>query len=418
MAIKKKLKWAAIQPLIGGMAIGAFQAIGHKPEFIVSQAGVQGNEEHLRQYWPDVPYFIVDSANGYAFVDEADKVLFDKLNRDIDIVIGVPICSGLSQLNVGGGSDPSKKRGSDACQNQNMYDIARFGLERIDAKVLVAENAPGLYTNLGKGVREKLETIAAEHGRSITFYKTNTNLHGIPQNRPRTFFFMWKSDTAPVMDWFNIPVKPLTEFLADVPKDVKHQNYDEAVKFMEKDFSYKFIKHKLGDNYRQLMLEKNQKTGMQYIAETPERLQEAIDWAQEQGEANAERMLIHAQNKFADGKGIWDWTIHIFVDQINAVIGRNMANGVHPTEDRYITIREYMALMGMPHDFNLVADKFKHHVTQNVPVCTAKSMVEQCVKFVDGKLPNSNAFMVMQSNGPNRIENLPKSGGVSLEEFF
>lgn len=413
---KKKLKWVAVQPLVGGMAIGAYQAIGHKPEFICAAEGFQNNDQHLREYWPDVPYFILNG--NYELLDESQRELFDKLNKDIDIVVGVPICSGLSQLNVGGGSDPSKKRGSDACQNKNMYDVSMFSLNVLQPKVLVMENAPGLYTNLGKGVREKLETIAAEHGRSITFYKTNTNLHGIPQNRPRTFFFMWKSETAPVMDWFSIPVKPLAEFLEDVPKDLKHQNYDEAVKFMEKDFSYKFIKHKLGDNYRQLMLEKNQKTGMQYIAETPERLQEAIEWAREQGEANAERMLIHAQNKFADGKGIWDWTIHIFVDQINAVIGRNMANGVHPTEDRYITIREYMALMGMPHDFNLVADKFKHHITQNVPVTTAKSMVEQCIKFIKGELKNSGSFMVMQSNGNNRMENIQRSESSSLEGFF
>ena len=53
------IKWGCFQPLIGGMAIGAFEAIGTKPEFILSYEGLQYNEQHLRNYWPDIHYFII-----------------------------------------------------------------------------------------------------------------------------------------------------------------------------------------------------------------------------------------------------------------------------------------------------------------------------------------------------------------------
>ena len=59
----KPLKWAALQPLTGGMYLGAEEAIGHPAEFIISYPGFDtpkynkqgelvdaGNEYHLKTY--------------------------------------------------------------------------------------------------------------------------------------------------------------------------------------------------------------------------------------------------------------------------------------------------------------------------------------------------------------------------------
>ena len=63
---------------------------------------------------------------------------------------------------------------------------------------------------------------------------------------------------------------------------------------------------------------------------------------------------------------------------------------VHATENRYINVREFMHLMGLPHDFevtdpghtefrNITArQKVILAVSQNVPVCTGKKN-ESCV---------------------------------------
>ena len=37
---KEKIKWASIQPLTGGMYLGAEEAIGHPAEFILSFKGL------------------------------------------------------------------------------------------------------------------------------------------------------------------------------------------------------------------------------------------------------------------------------------------------------------------------------------------------------------------------------------------
>ena len=43
--------------------------------------------------------------------------------------------------------------------------------------------------------------------------------HGVPQNRLRTFYFFWKSETAPVLSYYDRPRKNLREYLEEIPVD-------------------------------------------------------------------------------------------------------------------------------------------------------------------------------------------------------
>jgi site-specific DNA-cytosine methylase len=108
-----------------------------------------------------------------------------KFDDDIDIVIGVPICSGLSLANCS--TTGSKARGANAEQNNNMYNIAELSLSKIKPKCYIFENAPGLYTKMGEPVVDKLYRIGKKYGYSMSLIKTDTFLHGIPQHRKRTF---------------------------------------------------------------------------------------------------------------------------------------------------------------------------------------------------------------------------------------
>ena len=47
--------------------------------------------------------------------------------------------------------------------------------------------------------------------------------------------------------------------------------------------------------------------------------------------------------------------------------------------------------------------KNHNHICQNVPTCTAKFIVEQAVKFVEGKLPDSGLKYLKQDNWNKRI---------------
>jgi site-specific DNA-cytosine methylase len=101
--------------------------------------------------------------------------------KDIDIVVSIPICSGLSLINT------SKSRGANAEQNDNMYNITTLALEKIKPKCFIFENAPALYTKSGALVVDNLFNIAKKNNYSMSLIKTDTFLHGIPQHRHRTF---------------------------------------------------------------------------------------------------------------------------------------------------------------------------------------------------------------------------------------
>lgn len=58
---------------------------------------------------------------------------------------------------------------------------------------------------------------------------------------------------------------------------------------------------------------------------------------------------------------------------------------MHPTEDRLLSVREWLHLMGHPEDFELygeVGDNISR-IGQNVPVNTAKYIVSEAVRFVN-----------------------------------
>ena len=87
----------------------------------------------------------------------------------------------------------------------------------------------------------------------------------------------------------------------------------------------------------------------------------------------------------------------VYKDSANAIISKNMQWTLHPTECRFLNSREIMSLMGLPSDFDMVTNNLQQ-VTQNVPVCTAKDMTDQVIKFINGELPMTNYHFMKQNN--------------------
>ena len=409
------MKWIAVQPLIGGMPLGFAEAIGNKPEFIVSYPGIK-NDQHITNYWPDVPYFLIGDDGD---IIPIQREAFDKLNVGIEIAAAVPICSGLSALNSCNSSTSSKARGADACQNQNMYNISKFILEKIDPKVICAENAPGLYSSMGDRVRTNLHDIATEHGRSISFLKTSCIYHGIPQNRTRTFFFMWKSETAPILEYYHRDHVSLKEYLDQIPVDANHQDVKDQTDRLQKDISFHFMKEVWGDKDFRVIYDEGYRSAMQWIVEHGH-LDDAIKFAEKAGHEQGVKFFSHAKKKLDMGKNFWDDSIHIFVDEINAVVGRNMECAIHPRFDRYLTTRELMHLMGLPHDFDLANEKWRNHIAQNVPTAVARDAAFEAIKFINGELVDSHVKMLMQDNTKKKTEITKpiNTTSNSLESFF
>jgi hypothetical protein len=90
----------------------------------------------------------------------------------------------------------------------------------------------------------------------------------------------------------------------------------------------------------------------------------------------------------------------------------------HPDEDRFITYREAMSIMGLPEDFELVdaSTKVANHICQNVPVQTATDMATEVLATLRGERIMVDTDYILQYNTTNKIEYDEQVN--TLEAFF
>ena len=393
----EKIRWGTIIPLIGGSALGCKEATGTLPDFHLSYSPFSGNERHIRNYWPSVPMY---------YLDKNSENLPNFGN--VDFINSVCPCAGLSMLNTS--SSGGKKRGADAAANRWMYESSVYILSKVRPKVLWGENAPGLFTTLGEGVIEKLRKIGEHFGYSFSVMKTSTDFHGIPQRRVRTFYFFWKSPTVPKMTYYSRERKNLLDYLNEIPIDAPMTDiYLADGKASERARYYQFILEKEGLTHAEFVKKIGKGTVTTYLEEH-NLIDECIEWLKEKypkesfwnktgNNRTHIEYLEHVKKKRAAGLGYWDDSPRFVGDTFAAVMKKTMMWGVHPEEDRFLNAREFMHLMGLPHDFQLHdAERSINHIAQNVPTCTARDMAEQVTKFIRGELEMTNFCFMRQDN--------------------
>ena len=328
----KEITHGTIIPLIGGMSMGAKIALERDPEWALTWGGFGKNESHFRKNFPNTEYNILDTEN----IDSLTLSL-----RNVDVIHSVPPCAALSSLNSSW-KNP-KMKGSNAESTKWMHYSTEIALGKLKPKVFMFENAPGLLQKAGEEMRTYLIDKAKKHGYSISFLFTDTLLHGVPQSRKRTFVFFWKTEKAPNFEWFNRDRETLETFLQNEDNTIENGMFATNNKLKDDHF-FKFLKHKLGKNWRSTKY----KTCAQYIWKEG-LLSEAISFTEDQ---NTKRILNHWKSKFDKDLGFWDSTPVLSKDHTNAVIAKNIGM-IHPHEERYLTVRELMKLMGLPKDFSL-----------------------------------------------------------------
>ena len=390
------IKWVCFQPLIGGEAIAAQNVFGCPPIMCIDYEGVANSDLYVdwqKSQGNDIPHVILDG--NLTSMTEKIKLNEDKfleLSHDIDVVCSVPICSGLSQANSSCGTASS--RGSSAVQNNNMIGIAKFSLEKLKPKVYLFENAPGLFSKTGEGVRDILNNIAKEHGYSISYIKTNTRYFGYPQNRPRTFCVMWKGNKVGVMD--NPPnIAPKT--ILEIIKDTDGLNGAETLfkKFSENPY-IKYCYAKYGkEKYRDYA---SKHTCVLNLI----RSNDDYDFAKSINKDNEKfcKYIDYAKSKFDKGMNVMDGSPLVFIgDRICTIFGRTSNRLVHPIEERGYNLRELMRLMGMPDTFPIDVDH-SNMIGQNVPVPTAEYQFKQITKFLNNELQTKEIDVYMQNLKP------------------
>lgn len=430
--MSKKLKWACIQPLTGGMYIGAQEAIGYPAEWILSYAGLAdakfnpdgtvksaGNEYNLLKWLSKrsigIPYYTFDPswtlfsadvhANPATYLgEEAAQPDFDGL----DLVVAVPVCAGLSMA-------ATSSQDTKDSRNCNMMFLANYVLGIIKPRAYVFENAPTLMGTRGEELRHSFETLAREKGYSIIYYKTDTQLHENCQRRPRTFVIFLKHITdsecevPATMDWANDP-KPLQQMLDEIPADATQQ--DEFIKIASHNVYLKaFLEHKFGNAWRNEVPEGNSQSLLVMLIKK-NLLKELIEFCKSNAlsdkktHAQTIRYYEHIDYKLSLGMNFYGSDLCYTRKTLPAIQFKSIEYLMHLNEDRIYNIREYLTFMGHPYDFEFYGGKGDlPKLGQNVPVNTAKFIVSQVAKLLQSvsySAPSEKSNGIFQNNMTQR----------------
>ena len=397
------IKWGIIQPLTGGMAFGGEAAVGAPPSWVISYPGLTsvkrnkqgditsvGNEYGLLKWWKDhdelPPYQVFNKAPfqqtdlDVDLIDDPEWTTEKVDYSNTDLVVSVPVCSGLSQATIAS-QDTKDER------NCNMLWNAEYTISKISPKIYIFENAPTLFSNTGASVRESLNELAKKYDYSIVYYKTDTKLHDNCQRRPRTFVLFIKhrdgKDGTPDFNFENKNVS-IEEFFSRLPADATQQVTVEMAPANKLFLDY--IRHKFGKNYRESVdpwilkkiIDNDLYEDVCSFAEQSDYSQKTKD--------SLSHLMRHIHDKIAAGKNYYcmlpgypkpDGTIP-------AVMFKTIPSLLHHKEDRLYTIREYLHLMGMPIDYELPGSINSNYakIGQNVPARTAQWIISEAVRII------------------------------------
>lgn len=398
----RNIRWAAIQPLTGGMYIGAEKAIGQPAEYILSFPGLcekYNNEYHLLKWLKThnkLPHYACFDCDMF---DNDDNILpdiietqwtrnigfFHDLNNllNMDLIVSVPVCSGLTSATCHIDSDRCASR------NTNMKWITNYVLGTLQPKVYIFENSPRLMSVTGKAVREYLEDLAIKNGYSICYYITDTQYHHNPQKRARTFILFFKGAHAPELGYEHNEID-IIPYLSQIPDDspqnvcVKTHQYNHDL--------MKYAISILGDD----AFSKFNSVSKWIVSDN--RIGDIRRWMSKNEHSKyTVRFINHIEEKSMIGKNWYDVSYFRSHDnKTHAIVFKTMRSELHPIENRIFTIREQLHLMGMPNDFYLYGDiqKTFPQIGQNVPVGTAEWIVSQAIQHMndDGDGPMIRVF--------------------------
>ena len=397
------MNYASIVPLIGGETIAMQNVADTKPEYILSYSAFEANDRQLVEYYENkVPYYHLD----------------DGVHRDlpsVDVINTVCPCAGLSSL--------SPSASSTNRNNDWMLATARHVLGTLKPKVFWGENAPRLASKMGEPIVEELRRIAGQNGYTFSIYKTKSILHGLSQVRDRTFYFFWQGSMIPKLSY----VERAHEKIEDTIRNVELREDDPMNVLTNKKTPsenpfYRYVLEEIegGITHSEFQdrivkstnpLDEIERAGIKY--------NKVGEWMKEKGYDNEAGKCTRMYLKLKSGGNIMRKTTEIPKDYIGAFVGHMPSSLTHPDEDRYLTIRECLAIMKLPGDFMLQGGlKNLNMICQNVPVTTAQDMAEQVQAFVHGRLDNQmlDTQFAIQCNKTKSI-NYEKSP-VQLDQFM
>lgn len=380
-------------PLVGGSTVGATMALGRPPEWIASWGSVFGaNDQYCLKYFSDTPYFELDEKN-YP-------------TQHVDIVTCLPPCAGLSMGNATSGAGANNPRGCSAPSNLHMLNGSEFAMTKIEPKAIMVENAPALYSKMGEVFAERINDLAQRHGYTMSLVKTTSLNHGIPQERTRSFFFLWKGNKVPILNPIKKSYTPFHQLLHEGAFAESDSVSNKPVP--SSDPLWQFIESKYTGSTKQDILKAVASTRMVSVWNViydSGWLEEAARVIKDE---RANRWLNYTLGKKKAGKNIMDGSMKLAWTRTQALMWKSLPMLQHPYEDRWLTMAEGLALMGFPSDYAAkvsIPTKHSNVICQNVPACTAGDWIEEIVQALEGnrqwvgpKTKPDGSFEILRQN--------------------
>lgn len=359
-------------PLVGGSVLGATKTLGRDPEWIASWGNTFGNnDKYCLQYFDKTPYYELDE-NKYP-------------TKYVDIVTCLPPCSGGSMANCTSGEKANNPRGCHAPSNIHMINGAQFAMSKIGPKAMIVENAPTLYSKMMEVFAERINDLAQRHGYTMSLVKTTSLNHGIPQERTRSFFFLWRGNKVPVLEPIKKPYLPFHQLLREGEFASSEPVSNKPVP--SSDPLWQFIQEKYRGSTKQDILKAVASIRMVSVWNV------IYDsgWLEEASrvikEEKVNRWLNYTLDKKRRGLNIMDGSMKLAWVKTQALMWKSLPMLQHPYEDRWLTMAEGLALMGFPADYAErvhIPTKNSNVICQNVPACTAGDWVEEIAQALDG----------------------------------
>lgn len=401
------MKHATIIPLIGGEVLASEKVFGSKPDYILSYSAFEANEEHLLNHWKnEVPYYVLDKGGSHPHA--------------VDVVSSVCPCAGLSLF--------STRYGEDNQNNRWMIETAKYVLGSMKPQVFWGENAPTFTGKIGEPIRNQMIQIGKDNGYTMSMYKTKSLLHGIPQTRERTFYFFWKGSNVPVFEYYRRDMETIEDLISNTVNDPSDPMSELINKKKPTDNPfYRYVLEEIFDcDHEELydVIDLEDKKTPNYLdcyslIEAHGHNYAAVGkWLEERQFHREAARAFRMYDKLESGGNIMRRGTILPKGYIGSFVGHYPTMLTHPYENRYLTFREALNIMGMPKDYQLLnPNKSYNHICQNVPFQTAADMATEVQAVLAGKRNMVNASLSIQHNTSKKFEILEQET-ASLEAFL
>jgi site-specific DNA-cytosine methylase len=275
---------------------------------------------------------------------------------------------------------------------------------------------------MGKPIVAKLHAIARENGYTMSVYRTKSLLHGISQVRERSFYFFWRGDKVPLFNFFDKDRIAIEDMFSNISANSTQQEVTNKKIPSKDDPYYRYVLEVMhrGITHQEFQSKLRKSADVQhYIEENEHNYLMVKSFFEKEGYVKLAEKMSVIQEKLDAGGNIMRRSSYVPKDYIGAFVGHLPVSMTHPTEDRYLTYRECMSIMGLPQDFELLnPSRNLNHVCQNVPVQTATDMASEVKAVLEGHRLMFKGTLLYQFNPQKTYEIRDSIESPSLEAFM